>query len=82
MKPKILITVEGGIVQDVSSNTDVDIIIIDYDTDNIEEPVILQRGPQDNLFKNGQSYKLVDTGKFPLGEEEQDVVDYLKREKF
>lgn len=31
MKPKILIHVSGGNVQSVCSNTDTDIVIIDYD---------------------------------------------------
>lgn len=73
MKPKILITVEGGIVQSVNSNTDIEVVIVDYDTANEIEPVVIRKGLQDNLFKNGDAYKLVD---------EEEVIDYLKKEKF
>lgn len=36
-KPKIIITVEGGIVQGVMANTEVDVVILDYDTEGFDE---------------------------------------------
>jgi hypothetical protein len=73
MKPKVLITVEGGIVQFVHSNTDLDVVIVDFDHENESQPVTIARGPQDDLFKNGESHKYVD---------DDEVKEYLKREKF
>lgn len=73
MKPKVLITVEKGMIQSVDSNTDIDIVIVDYDSQDYEKPYSLFRGPQDNIFKNGESYKLID---------EDEVVEYLKHEHF
>lgn len=81
-KPKILITVEGGMVQSVTSNTDVDVIIIDYDVEDPENPVSIQHGPQDDLFANGKAYKAIEDGKFPISEEEREVLEYLKEVKF
>lgn len=34
-KPTIIVIMEGGIIQDVISNTEVDVMMIDYDTDTI-----------------------------------------------
>lgn len=73
MKPKILITIEGGVIQNVDSNTDIDIVTIEYNIDDELEPIAIHRGPQDNLFKNGEAYKYAD---------EDEVIDYLKKEKF
>lgn len=73
MKPKILITIEGGVVQSVHSNTDIDIVTIEYDPNNEMDPIKILRGPQDDLFKNGEAYKYA-------GDDE--VIEYLKREKF
>lgn len=73
MKPKILITIEGGVVQSVHSNTDIDIVTVEFDQDNELEPVAIHRGPQDDLFKNGEAYRYAD---------EDEVIEYLKKEKF
>ena len=37
MKPKIIIVMEGGIIQNMLSDVPADIVIIDYDCEGIEE---------------------------------------------
>jgi len=83
MKPKVLITIENGIIVSMFSNTDVEIVTVDYDIKDVENPVIIN-GPykQDGLFKNGDSYKLVEKSEFPLSDEEIEVRDFLKEVKF
>lgn len=80
-KPKVLITVEGGIVQSVDSNCDIELVIVDYDDDNLEEPVIIAHGKQDSLFKTGESHKAFET-EYPLSDEEKQVYEFLKKIKF
>jgi hypothetical protein len=81
MKPRILITVEGGIVQSVDSNCDVELVILDYDSDNSEEPVIIQQGDQDGIFATGKAYKLLET-EFPMSDGEKEAYEFLKENKF
>lgn len=53
MQTKILITVEGGIVQCVTSNSaDIVVAIVDYDMHNSDEPVLIQVGPPDLIVKD------------------------------
>lgn len=52
-KPKIIISVEGGIVTNVASNTDIEVAILDYDNEIVIDAIY----GQDNLFKNGEGYK-------------------------
>jgi hypothetical protein len=56
MKTKILITIEGGVVQSVISNDqDVVIAIVDYDDnsdDNLDDPVMVQVGAPDMVLRN------------------------------
>jgi hypothetical protein len=40
MKPKVIIIIEGGWVQNILSNTEVDTFLIDYDTQGVEEEVL------------------------------------------
>ena len=37
---KVLITVEGGMVSNVISNVDMDILICDYDTDGLDDDIL------------------------------------------
>jgi hypothetical protein len=37
MKPKVIITIEGGLIQNILSDTEIDVITIDYDTDGCIE---------------------------------------------
>lgn len=38
MTPKVVIVVEGGVVQDVLCDQHIQVLLIDYDTDGMEEP--------------------------------------------
>jgi hypothetical protein len=60
MKTKVLITIEGGIVQSVVSNIqDIEIIIVDYD-DHADEPVVID-GPKapDHFFVDTKAYRML-----------------------
>lgn len=81
MKPRILVTIEGGIVQSIDSNCDIDMIIIDYDSDNSEDPVIIVQGDQDRLFATGKAYKLLET-EYPMSDGEKEAYEFLKETKF
>lgn len=37
MKTKMIITIEGGLIQEIISNQDVEILIVDYDIDGMED---------------------------------------------
>jgi len=79
-KPRVLITMEGGIIQSIASTTDIDIIINDYDNDEEEDQII--RTVPDEIFKPGEAYKLIRDTDFPLSNSEQLLKEYLKDEKF
>lgn len=81
MKPRILIIVEGGIVQSVNSNCDIEMVILDYDIDNSEDPVIIVRGDQDSLFATGKAYKLLET-EYSMSDGEKEAYEFLKESKF
>lgn len=74
---KVIITLEGGIITSVCANKLLDITVVDYDLiDNGESPVF--KLEQDEIFKNGEAYQLIDNA---LGPAEQEVRDELKRMK-
>jgi len=83
-KPKVIITLDGGVFVDLCSNTDVEYVVIDYDKHS-DEPVIIH-GPhkQDHLFRNGKSYELWENRdiSLPISEEETEVICHLKECKF
>jgi|JI10StandDraft_1071094.scaffolds.fasta_scaffold232342_3 hypothetical protein len=81
MKPRILITIEGGVVQSVNSNCDIELVILDYDGDGEEEPVIIQHGDQDGLFATGKAYKLLEKS-FPMSDGEKEAYEFLNEIKF
>lgn len=81
MKPRILITVEGGLIQSVSSNCDIEMVILDYDSDDSEEPVSIQHGDQDSLFATGKAYKLLET-EYSMSDGEKEAYEFLKETKF
>ena len=39
--PRIVITMEGGLVQAVLSNIAVDVLVIDYDTEGTTDPTVM-----------------------------------------
>lgn len=56
-EPKVLITVEGGIIQHVSANCDIKYVIIDYDDQNNDEPVSVSKiSQQDCTIKLGSKF--------------------------
>lgn len=95
VKPKVLITVEGGVVQAVSANMDMDIVIVDYD--NYEPPKMRSKHHQDfvpginapdGIFQDGEAYKLLmdDTEDpletFKLSDAEREVRQFLIDNKY
>lgn len=42
MKPKVIIEVNGGCVSDVSSDTDIDLVVVDYDTQGFDEDILFE----------------------------------------
>lgn len=79
MKTKILITVEGGIVQSViSNNKEIEYVIVDYDLKG-DEPVIVGEKTKPEKLKGDNFYELFTDKKDPV---EMEVRDSLKRKKF
>ena len=73
-KPKIVITIEGGMVTTMSSNTDVEMIILDYDNPENGGKIVDGIHFQDKLFRNGEAYKLI-SGE---SDEEIEALEFLK----
>lgn len=42
MKPKVIIEVSGGCVRDVSSDVELDVIILDYDVQGFDENELIE----------------------------------------
>lgn len=42
MKPKVIIEVKGGMIVNVSSDVDVDAMIVDYDIESTDEEALVQ----------------------------------------
>ena len=80
-KPRILITVEGGLIQSIASTVDLDIIINDYDIMEEHEDQIIRTTP-DTIFRAGEGHKLIVENGYPLSSAEQLIKAYLKEEKF
>lgn len=77
MKPKILIIVSGGNVQDVVTNQEVDVILIDHDNiDAGDKPVNYY---PTNSFKDGEAHQLFT--QFD-DKREEEIHNELKRLKF
>lgn len=79
-KHKVLITMEGGMIQSVASTIHLDIVINDYD--NPEEEGQIIRTEIDELFRHGEAHKLIKENGYPLSSAEQLIKAYLKEEKF
>jgi hypothetical protein len=85
MKPKIIIYVQGGSIQNVNVNQDADIIIVDWDNikadSKIENISIYE---PDNIFKDGEGYTLFEptSPRSSVKEIEQDIQDRLKELAF
>jgi hypothetical protein len=90
MKPKVLITVRGGIVQSVDANMDMDIVTADFDEKAEEYPILLSgiKSP-DQIFEDGKAHELFlenapydSLETFRLSEEEKQVKQFLKDHNF
>ena len=82
MKPRIIITIEGGICQKVESNTDIEYIVVDYDDSSEDGVIITGPSKQERLFRGGYAYKLLENSKLPISEEETVVIAHLKEYGF
>ena len=81
-KPKILITVEGGMIQNIISNTNIEVIIADFDVDSDDDKLInIQHGEEDELFVNGKAHNTIKVC-VPMDEGERELYEYLKEVKF
>ena len=81
-KIKILITVEGGIVQNVcTNNSDCEIVIIDYD-DKGDEPVLVSEVLEPDMVINANELFYKKVFKDPLHPSELLAKEQLKDLKF
>jgi len=80
-KPKVLIVLEGGMIQSIGSNIPLNIVVNDYDND--EEDQVYEY-TVDALFKEGEAFKLVEKENrgFPLSSAEILLKEHLKDIKF
>lgn len=80
-RPKILIVMEGGLIQNVMSNEDVDVCHIDYDvfesgdTEDAEDAV--WHWTVDKMETDKYSDAITE-GEFELSEDEKSVKEYLQ----
>jgi hypothetical protein len=81
MKPKVMITVQGGVIQSVNTNVDMDIVIIDYDNLKAGDKLKDIHAP-DYIFKDGEAHELLQSLTLPLSKEEKQVKKFLKDQKF
>ncbi len=71
MKPRILIIVEGGIVQAVHANQDIDIVIVDYDDKSDETCIVSEVLSPDTIIEQSRTFHeelftIEDEAKLPL----------------
>lgn len=56
MKPKILIVVEGGIVQSVHADQDIQFVVIDYDSSSDEPVIVGEINEPDTVLKEEDKF--------------------------
>lgn len=78
---KLVIVLQGGMIESIAANGPVEIVVNDYDND--EENQVYDY-KLDATFKNGEAYKLLERkpGTGPLSSAEILFREYLKDEKF
>lgn len=54
--PKILITVEGGIVQSICTNLDAQIVVVDYDKHGDERIIVSDKLEPDTIIANDNKF--------------------------
>jgi hypothetical protein len=74
MKTKVLIQIEGGIIQAIHANKDMEIVIVDFDLIDIGKNPVDRIMSPDSIIEN--MYEL-----FNEGNREMDVREQLKRLK-
>jgi len=81
MKPKVLIILQGGMIEAIASTVPLDIIVNDYDND--EENQIYDY-TVDSIIKSGEAFKLLERkpGTVPLSSQEILLREHLKDVKF
>lgn len=83
MTPKVIITIEGGIFQHASSNTEnIEIVVVDYDKHAEDRVIIYGPVSPDNVFEDGKAHELLTDEKYPLSEEEVLVKEHLIEHNF
>jgi hypothetical protein len=79
---KVLITIEGGLIQSISANTDdVRFVIVDYDNRDLDESDIVSPQPfsPDEVLEDGKFSKQMESPKnLPLTNSEKIVLKTLK----
>lgn len=82
MKNKILITVEGGIVQNVSTNFEAEIVIVDFDLKSDDPVIVSEKLEPDAVL--GQKDKFYEEfySKDAVAKEDQFVYEKLKELNF
>jgi hypothetical protein len=78
-KPKILVTIENGVVQAISANTDVQIVINNYDQEEDNQINEVEVSP---IFKDGEAFKMYHRISPPLTAAEILIKEHLKDIKF
>lgn len=79
MKPKIIITVEGGKIVGACSNRDMMIIVNNYDENENNQISEIEPGP---IFKDGEAYKMYIRVSPPLVPSEILIKEHLRDIKF
>ena len=82
MKQKLLIIIEGGMIQSIASNSPIDIVINDYDNDEDDQ---VYGYTLDAVFKDGEAFRLLDREKVlagPLSPSEVLLREHLRDIKF
>ena len=80
---KIIVTVEGGIVQQVGSNkSNIKIIIVDFDKKGDEPVIISDQLEPDYTFVDGEAWKNWDSDTGTISPEDLQVKRYLKKANF
>lgn len=73
MKPRIVVVIKKGMLQEVHSNTDVEVALVDYDVMEVDGNNPVEFYENESLFKSGNSYKLF---------EDEKIVEELKKANF
>ena len=79
MKPRILVIIEGGVVQGIFSNTEIETVVVDFDN---ETDIVSGISKEDGIFKSENAYKVIKPLNTTPDKIEQEVIESLKELKF